>query len=72
MTIDEAIAEFIPCLPEVHSPFKLFPIVEFISGKHSAVTPPKRVLVPAYEVDIKNQDGTMKARRIQIPLMLAW
>lgn len=62
----------IPVLADVPSSYTVFPVVEFLSGKYATVSSPERVLVPTFEVDAKNPDGSMKAKRCQIPLMLAW
>lgn len=72
MTIEQAMDNNIPTLGQVPSAYDQFPVVEFIAGKYSSVTPPKRVLVPSFETELKNPDGSLRAKRIQVPLMLAW
>lgn len=72
MTLEEAHKANIGnlSLPATH--YKVFPVVEFLPGKHVSVRTPKRVLVTAGEADVKNPNGSLRARRTQVPLILAW
>jgi hypothetical protein len=72
MTIEQASENGILSLTRAHSNYNIFPVVEFIPGKYASVCTPKRVLVPSGEQDVSNSDGTMRAKRVQLPLLLAW
>lgn len=72
MTVADATAANIPVLTESSSSYHIFPVIEFIPGKYVTVPTPKRVCVPCFEIDVKNPDGSVKAKRVQIPLILAW
>lgn len=47
----------------------LWPVVDF-EARNGLKRPP--VLVPNLEVTVENARGGMEARRIQVPLILAW
>lgn len=72
VTREEAGLQGIISLGQSPSAYTVFPVVEFLAGKYSTVAPPPRILIPVTEMDVKNSNGTIRAQRIQIPLMLAW
>jgi hypothetical protein len=50
----------------------LWPVIEFVPGKYVDVPTPKRVGVIRGQAELNNPDGTLKASRHQVPLILAW
>lgn len=48
---------------------QLFPVVDFES-RNGLKSPP--VLVPNMEITVENALGKMEAKRLQVPLILAW
>lgn len=72
MTEEEASAQGIRRLGWAPSPYTVFPVVEFIPSRYVTEPTPKRVLVPTNDITVKNPGGSIKATRVQVPLILAW
>lgn len=47
----------------------LFPVVDF-EARNGLKLPP--VLVPSLDVTVENANGKTEAKRVQVPLILAW
>lgn len=72
MTVDQAQQDGVVILGQNTSAYTTFPVIEFIPGKYVTVATPKRVLVISTKVEVKNANDSLKAARIQVPLLLAW
>lgn len=49
-----------------------WPVVEFVPSKYFGLEQYQRTWMPRMQVDILNQDDTVRASRNQVPLILAW
>ena len=72
MTYEDAAANGVQMIGDHHGVKRLWPVVEFVSGKYVTVPTPKRVLVLPGEATVDNANDTMRATRYQVPLLLAW
>ena len=76
MKIPDAMEQGVHVPPKAlfFSPSKevFWPVIEFIPSKHASSHVAKKVLIPQMSVDYMNAMGTYEARRLQVPLILAW